>query len=91
MGRRQPKRLRQHSRHRPRLRRGTWRPKCECGKVIFPDEITADMALTRGVGKKGSIRSYECTVVPGNWHTTSQEYEDWQAKQEHEESQCDED
>lgn len=44
---------------------------CRCGKVIFVDKVSADMALTRGAGRKGSIRSYECDVVPGNWHTTS--------------------
>lgn len=61
--------------------------RCWCGKIIFPDEITADMALTRGVGRKGSIRSYECTVIPGNWHTTSQ---DFRPGQQDEESRQDE-
>lgn len=48
------------------------------------------MALTRGAGRKGSIRSYECDVAPGNWHTTSQEYEEWLAQQELEETPEDE-
>lgn len=91
MGRR-AQRSKRHRRQRPKWKHITYKytARCWCGKVIFPDKISADMALTRGAGRKGSIRSYECDVAPGNWHTTSQEYEEWLAQQELEETPEDE-
>ena len=59
------------------LIKGRDKPKtCACGKSAFSSESKCDAAikhrLKAGFGGASMIRSYECDLIKGNWHMSSQ-------------------
>jgi hypothetical protein len=50
--------------------------KCQCGKSAYSSASKCDQAikhrLKQGFGGTGFLRSYECDIVAGNWHMSSQ-------------------
>jgi len=49
--------------------------KCACGKSAYSSESKCDQAikhrLKAGFGGVSFLRSYECDIVPSNWHMSS--------------------
>jgi hypothetical protein len=59
------------------LIKGRDKPKtCICGKSSFTSMANCDAAikhrLKAGFGGASMIRSYECDLIKGNWHMSSQ-------------------
>jgi hypothetical protein len=57
--------------------KGQEKPKqCACGKSAYTSEAKCDAAikhrLKQGFGGTGFLRAYECDLVRGNWHMSSQ-------------------
>lgn len=50
--------------------------KCACGKSAYSSETKCDAAikhrLRAGFGGTSMLRSYECDLIKGNWHMSSQ-------------------